>query len=345
MSIQWFDDFSWCRGGIDNNPATPYLDPWPNQNLWGGNTGPEGSNKDWACRGSANDTRVVKTVAANVEYWVGGDFLASYQAVGAGTLVDLMDSAGVSIAKLRVYTDHSIALVSAHDTNTKLVECADAFPPMNNWATYALRIKANDGAGEAELWVNGFPIGNVNAKTIKGTGGETSIARVAWVGAAGDNVVFTHIWAVAMDGVGRCSRLQRPRCFFLTPTGDTAVADFAKSTGTTGYTLVDEAPASLTDYLYGTTGQKSKFTVTPIVSLTGRTVLAVKAGVISAIGGAGGVSQKASLTSNGAEITSATRQLEGSLRQSWVMSETNPDGGVAWTPTTAAAVQVGVEAV
>jgi hypothetical protein len=46
----------------------------------------------------------------------------------------------------------------------------------------------------------------------------------------------------------------------LFPNGDTAEADWAKSTGTTGYTLIDEHNPDDTDYIYSTAvGDLSEF--------------------------------------------------------------------------------------
>lgn len=43
-------------------------------------------------------------------------------------------------------------------------------------------------------------------------------------------------------------------CYFLRPNADTADADWAKSTGTVGYSLIDEVPPVNTDYIVDTTG-------------------------------------------------------------------------------------------
>ena len=46
----------------------------------------------------------------------------------------------------------------------------------------------------------------------------------------------------------------------LFPNGDTAEADFAKSTGTVGYAMIDEASPNDTDYIYSTAaGDLSEF--------------------------------------------------------------------------------------
>lgn len=339
MAVEWFDDFSWYRGA-SRSLVSPYLQITDYAAI----SGPEGAGKDWAARMySGAGQSEMGGFSACAEYWAGEEIKYN-GGIGASDIIVFMNAAGTVIAKLCGYADGSIAVVSGHATGVKLAAAPAGTLSGTGWITTAARVKANDGAGEAEIWVNGFPVGSANTLTIKGVGGETSISRLLWRARQNDDY-YTHIWAVSVNGAGRTTRLQRPRCVFAPVTGDTAVADYAKSTGGTGYVLIDEAPPNFSDYIDGVSGNKSKFTVTPVVSLTGKSIVAVKAGVTGLMAGAGGISQKTSLTSNGNEVTSAALAMSGTQQQTWVLLEHNPDGDVAWTPATAAAVQVGAEAV
>jgi hypothetical protein len=78
----------------------------------------------------------------------------------------------------------------------------------------------------------------------------------------GDSSVDTD-WAPTVDGDGVATNFMGDLgAYLLLPDGDTSEADFAKSTGTTGYTLIDETNPDDTDYIYSVTaGDLSEFTL------------------------------------------------------------------------------------
>jgi len=343
MSIVHFDNLYWLGGAGEVDTA--YLGPY---SYFRGTTaaGLDGVYL-YATYNGINYPALELDVPPCAEYWWGEE---AQSAISAGQdLLYCMDAAGNALASLKVAADRSLYVVSMHATGTKLIQTPANAYPAGAWAILALRVKPGDGTGEAELWANGYQIGSISNAIIKGAGGQTGpIARLRWQGAIagqGSGSSIGNPWAVAVDGVGRQTRIARPRAAGLTPSADTATADFAKSSGVIGWQLVDEQPPSSSDYLIGTAGQKSKFGVTAAWDLTGRNVVAVLAAAASSIVGAGGVSQKGSLTSNGVEVTSDAQTMTGALQHARVIRETDPDGDIPWTPTTAAAVQIGVEAV
>lgn len=78
----------------------------------------------------------------------------------------------------------------------------------------------------------------------------------------GDSAVDTD-WAPTVDGDGIATNFMGDLgAYLLMPDGDTAEADFAKSTGVVGYSLIDETTPDDTDYIYSVTaGDLSEFTL------------------------------------------------------------------------------------
>jgi hypothetical protein len=81
----------------------------------------------------------------------------------------------------------------------------------------------------------------------------------------GDSGIDTD-WCPAVDGAGVATQyIGELQCMYLPPNGDTAEADWTKSTGTDGFALVDEVSPNDGDYISSTTaGDLSEFDLTDL---------------------------------------------------------------------------------
>lgn len=124
------------------------------------------------------------------------------------------------------------------------------------------------------------------------------------------------------------------KVFTCFTTADTAEADFLKSAGATGYTLIDEATPDDADYIYSATdGDVSEFEITDLPANAAEVIAVIPVPRVLKTD-AGTVFFKADLVTNG-DATAADEIPATTQATYWPFVFTkNPDTGVPHTPTT-----------
>jgi hypothetical protein len=192
----------------------------------------------------------------------------------------------------------------------------------------------------------------VNGATwITGTGANTissanAYANWAYIGNVSSTVggMYADDYYVC-DGTGSTNNtfLGDVRIDTLYPDGDGNYSQFTTSSGSTHYTLVDEATPNTSDYVYdGTTGHKDSYTFANLPSLTG-TVFGVQASASLYKDDAGSISARLLARSSTTNVTGATRALNNTPTYYSTVFETDPNGAITWTQSSVNAAEFGVE--
>lgn len=120
-------------------------------------------------------------------------------------------------------------------------------------------------------------------------------------------------------------------CYWLPVNADTAEADFTKSTGVTGYTLLDEVPPSGTDYIADTTGAARS--VFGVAALPGNVaeVIAIMPVIYARKEESGSVSLRGGVVVDASESYTPTNSPSTDYAYMEPGPKTiDPDTGVAW---------------
>lgn len=122
------------------------------------------------------------------------------------------------------------------------------------------------------------------------------------------------------------------KVFVLTTNADTAEADFSKSTGVTGYTLIDELTPDDADYIFSAVdGHVSEFGLSDLPGNAAEVIAVIPIPRLLKTD-AGTVTHAADLVTNG-DATAATAIPATTEATYWPFVHTkNPDTGVPWTP-------------
>lgn len=175
-------------------------------------------------------------------------------------LVDFRDVSNVNNCRVSLGTDGSVYFCRG---NT-LVERSDPCIAAGGYHHFEAKTKIDNSTGYGEVRVNEVTVLNATGRDTQNTANDataqvsvrlqaTSLGHVgfnfmdiddffAWDDDASD------LENTVIDFVGDKG------CYYLPTNGDTAEADFTKSTGVTGYNLLDELTPDDTDYVADTTG-------------------------------------------------------------------------------------------
>jgi hypothetical protein len=116
-------------------------------------------------------------------------------------------------------------------------------------------LKVDDSAGAYELRINEVTVLNLTSKDTNNVGGgevsQVTVGRQGSPFAGGKNIDMEDCYLndTDADGSGCDSFVGDVKCGVLMVNGDTAQADFTKSTGSVGYSLIDDVPPDDADYI------------------------------------------------------------------------------------------------
>jgi hypothetical protein len=199
-------------------------------------------------------------------------------------------------------------------------------------------------SGHAYVYVDG--VLDINQPSIDMYGsGTVSIARVAGVNTFGGGTYIDDlvIWDDSGSGLTAADFPIGPqKCQTLRPTSDASV-QWTRSAGSTNYENIDETYPVNTDYVSSTTvGHIDRY---GYGNLTGSPI-AVTTVVVNTYGVNEGVafaSFRPNLKSGASTYNGTTRTLTGTNTWYGDVWDLNPDGSVAWSPTTVNAIEAGFE--
>lgn len=249
--------------------------------------------------------------------------------------VDFRDAANAQ--QVRFYIQ-STGIIAANNSGGLLDDTGVPVIVSDAWNHVETMCQVNNTTGAVEVRVNEVTVLNLTGVDTQSTS-NTETSQIAF-GKIGSGVLST-TWYVddlfawddqvvgtndIVDFVGD------KKVFVLTTNADTAEADFSKSTGVTGYTLIDELTPDDADYIFSATdGHVSEFGLSDLPGNAAEVIAVIPIPRLLKTD-AGTVTHAADLVTNG-DATAATAIPATTEATYWPFVHTkNPDTGVPWTP-------------
>lgn len=253
-------------------------------------------------------------------------------------------TAGAGTAELTLqYNTTTLRLYRGSTVGTLL---ATATVPTVSGVWHHVEVKAliADSGGSCEVRVDGVTVINYSGDTRASSTGTAGLDGVQWSAYSGAIGGWDDIYALDTSGSVANDWLNDCRINTLAPTSDAAV-QFTRSTGASNYLTVDEGRMnSDTDYVQSATvGHIDRFGYADLaaaaVTVHGVQVVTWCKKTDATARTMRNILVSGATTSNGASFALTTSYLP------MVTTLTlNPDGSVAWTPTTVNAATAGFEA-
>lgn len=194
---------------------------------------------------------------------------------------------------------------------------------------------AGSSTGAFGYRVNGVPIASSSTLTTNGT----AVAQI-WLGGQGSgggtftDTVYDNFYIYDEAGSDNNDWLGEMEVFTLFPSADTADDDWALSTGSSGFTLIDNVPAANTSYIEGVNpGDISKFEVgnLPTVNMD---IAGIQVATSAFKSVSGTITMEHGVEINSNDDITAT----GSLQQTTqtyhnYLIQYSPDTSALWTPS------------
>lgn len=208
---------------------------------------------------------------------------------------------------------------------------------MNNYRHLAVAFSVANSGGTIKTWIDGFQDINYTGDTQPGTSDQIDYVMFLQAAASGgyylDNLVIGY-----GDFPGEV------KLMYLPVSADTAQADWTPSSGSDHYALVDEIPASDSDYLEADTNDDQDNLELPNQSITGLSVLAVIASVRGLNTVADGQQLAVGVSSNGVEAL--TTRIPSTVGKRMIhVAEVDPNTSAAWDQSGIDAVKLVIKAV
>lgn len=219
-------------------------------------------------------------------------------------------------------------------------------PSSNSLATggtyfIELKVKVHASTGTVDVWVDG-------TNWISLTGQNTlaqAAATITRIGlcATQQNSVTWSFDDLYVLGDSADSRLGDRRVISLLPNADTAEADWALSTGATGFSLIDDDQANTTDYIEAVNnGDYSLFDIVNL-SYTPATIAAIAIEICAKKTDAGTIEVRTKQKSGSTTTDGANVSLGSTFVHIQEIFVENADTTAPWTASDINSLQVGVE--
>lgn len=334
MAIIWFEHFD-LYGGVRDNLLARGYDAFPTTNHTLTTASRTGSH---CLQLAANSTNQQLARSLPVQPAVAGVGCAIQPTTNGETAAGACGvRLGHATGTFRAVVN-SVNGISLYNGSTLLASSAPALLAINTYTW--LELKANSTEGTLEARVNGIPAVSASGLTfgpLTNFGvGKTSGATTARFD---DVVVWDNSDTVNNDWIGDTFVLVAP------PTADGAINEWAASTGTDRWALIDEAAPSETDFISAAAvGQANEFA---------HAALNLPAGSVAAIGvqarayknDAGASSVILGIASGSQTSMSGELALSTGVVGHAHIANRNPNGNVPWTQSAAQAARLRVQRV
>lgn len=271
---------------------------------------------------AAGPPALLKGLAAVGEFY----FRAGYYALGATTVIRARSSTTV-IGKLVI---NILGRFEIYRGESTLLATGTVEPTFNAWHLIEWHLKIDNSSGESTIKVDGITDATYSGDTQPST--ETTIDNL-YFSVGNDNHLYLDDLALNdTSGAADDSWCGDGYVERLTPNGNGSVNQWTGSDSDTtdNYLLVDEVPASSTDYVEDSTPGNQDMYALSAFSGTGKTILRVYAEARGIDTVAGGAQVKLGVRTGGANyLSSAISLLTSYARIVGSDYTTNPGGG-AW---------------
>lgn len=261
-------------------------------------------------------------------------------------IVELYESATKHIG---IYANADGSISVHRNTTTIGTSAPGVLNTAGEYLQLQIKVVISDTVGSVEIRLNGsetpiIALSNVDTRNA-GTGVVNTIRLTSYSTSSGGDLASLFDDLVVWDTTGSVNNtwLGDVRVDSYMPSGDGDTTTMAPSTGTAHWQLVDEVPASDTDYVSSASvGALDLFQMADMAH-TPATVHGVVAVAQMLKSDAGAREVGITLKSGATESVGSNIALgTGSTKYQRVI-ETDPNGGVAWTKAAIDALQVGVK--
>lgn len=298
-----------------------------------------GGRRGGGCLSAAGTASVIRTVVAGASFVMGAAIDANVSSTPV--LFGLYD-AGTVQCDLRVNIDGTLSVTRSGaaltgGTSTQTLTAG------YHYIEWKVTIADSIGANTCKVRVDGIDWITVAAgQDLKSTA-NASANQVKVGSPSGGSSLFDDFYLCDQGGSTNNDFLGDVRVDAVYPTSDGANSAWAPSTGTTHYTLVDEAAPNTTDYVEsGTVAQKDTYGMGDI-SHTPASIFGAQVSIAALKDDAGVRLIKPVTRSGGTDYSGASQALSQSQVYYLEVRETDPATSAAWTKTGFNAAEFGVE--
>lgn len=290
---------------------------------------------------------ITKTLSQSASWVIGlafqyyGTFTGS-----AGRIVSILD-AGTSQCELWVNSDGTLSVMRNGTAVTNGTSVISLSISTYYYLEFKVTIADSISAGSCKVRVNGADVITVaTGQDLKNTANAyaNQIRLGPTSSAAGTPFRADDFYVCDQSGSTNNDFLGDARIDTLYPTSDGNYSQFAPSTGTDHFALVDEATPNTTDYNDGSTvGNYDSYGLGNLAALVSQSVYAVQVNAAVLKDDAGAKSAATMVRSGTTDADGTSAALGTSLSYVSQVFETNPDGSVAWTETSVNAMEAGIK--
>lgn len=257
-------------------------------------------------------------------------------------ILTFMDNATAQVS-LRQNADGTLQLVRGATAGTVSLGTSLSTITASQWYHIEVVVTfAGSSTGSATVYLDGVSVINSTlATTIESANAYATAVRLGWTAVPGAAGLSYYDDLIIADSTNSQGQIGAATVIALYPTSDSSVA-WTRSTGSTNYTLVDEATANGdTDYVSSSSGPVVDLYGYEDISPTG-SILAVSVNVVARDDG-GGATQVSAVAKPGATEHAGTAVATGaSYANAQTVWASNPDGG-SWTRTAVNSALFGIK--
>lgn len=239
MAILFFDGFELY--GTSTTAPTAVWDTWDPQNAILASGGRLDSG--YTAVDIDDESNVVIPTSTNTVF-IG--FAYRPTSTGSGTILRLDDGTTTQFS-IGYDGTNEWFWVSTGSGTTPLVNTTMNNAALSSWHYIEAKVVINGTAGTVDLWLNGVADGSGTSLDTQQTG-NSQITKIRLEGHGGTSQGFDDFYLLDTSGTDNITRLDQPIIRAVVPSAETAQIDLTPSTGTDNSALVDEIPASDTDY-------------------------------------------------------------------------------------------------
>lgn len=235
-------------------------------------------------------------------------------------------------------------------TGTVIGTSASGLIPTGAFTQIQMRLTISDTTGVVQIRLNGSTSYALNLSAQDTNNGAAAVSvdsvRLGYTGASAMTTVTTYDDFVIWDTTGSVMNtwVGDVRVDSYAPNGEGDTQNFTTSTGSTHYTLVDEASPDATDYVQSATLNDKELFAFADMTHTPTNIYGVVPTVAALKDDAGNRSIKLLAKSGGTEALSASDIALSTTRTRCIgVMETDPNTAAAWTKTAFNAAQFGVK--
>lgn len=260
----------------------------------------------------------------------------------------MADNNTVNHLTMSITVNGGVALRRGSESGTLLASVPDGTVNMTGWNYIEMRAIIDDASGVFDVRLNGSSSSLVSFSGDTRNAGTSTNMDTLQMHATGGTSAWSidDLYILNASGSTNNTWLGDVRVVTVRPNGNGSSSQFTGSDGnsTDNYLLVDEVGYNTTDYTgSATVGHKDLYAMSDLPAGT-TNVFAVQEIMIGFKSDAGAGALKPVLRTNSTNYTGSAYALSTSASSIVApIRETNPNTGVAWTPTEIDALEAGAE--